>query len=167
MCVGVLYVTHLYVIHVVLYNIRLFLVSNREMSKRKKKFTSLGIWQLDNGWKEERCYEVDPICDATMDHLDFVRTHIGSDHIPIRPLGDKYKNLCQVHEFAGVSYTGEPVLYCSACKVNICIDCYRPFHKVKSLMDLKKEMLDKYGLEEKACLGKVDTSTSIDKKQKK
>ena len=134
--------------------------------KRKEKPPSLGIWVLDNGWKEERCYVVDPIDATTMDHLDFMRLHIGSDHIPVRPMKEQHVRICQLHEYAGVPYSGESVLYCSACKVNICIDCYRPFHKEKDLSVLRDKMINDYEKKEKKNDDFHEDLSRLDKKGK-
>ena len=46
--------------------------------------------------------------------------------------------------------TKKQVVYCESCKVNLCIECYKVFHTVENLVDIKVDLNAKYVAAQKA-----------------
>ena len=59
------------------------------------------------------------------------------DHLPIPRSGNKTK--CALHRWVGLIRTSG-TMRCPSCAVNLCIDCYRIFHKVHNLVEMKDEL---------------------------
>ena len=55
------------------------------------------------------------------------------DHLPVPA---KKNARCGLHRFVGIE-TEKQVSYCSTCNVNLCLQCYRFFHKIPDVETLK------------------------------
>ena len=58
------------------------------------------------------------------------------DHFLMKP---SKSARCAVHRWLGIE-TEKDTYYCSACNVNVCILCNKPFHFVPSLLDMKNTL---------------------------
>ena len=79
------------------------------------------------------------------------------DHLPER---SSNKAQCQLHRWVDGRKEGGAVLLCSACNVNLCIDCYGLFHRVPDLVAMKQGLMNKYtsNTDEKKTATKTKTS---------
>jgi len=62
----------------------------------------------------------------------------------------KETTCCQLHRWAlgrkngSHGQTREKLLNCSICEVNLCMDCFKTFHSVESLVEKKEEMQQRF-----------------------
>ena len=61
------------------------------------------------------------------------RLDVTLDHLPDP---SKSNSRCSLHRFVGIE-TERQVAYCATCKVNLCIKCYRFFHRIADVKSLK------------------------------
>ena len=50
---------------------------------------------------------------------------------------------CAMHRWAGGDEVYANVSYCPTCRVNLCVNCYRPFHYDRDLVDNKSKYCPK------------------------
>ena len=64
------------------------------------------------------------------------RLDVEKDHLPMAKAGPT--NQCAMHRWSCGEEVYSMVSFCPTCKVNLCIDCYRPFHYDRDLVNNKK-----------------------------
>ena len=55
-----------------------------------------------------------------------IRLDDTKDHLPDKA---KQSARCSLHRYVGVE-TEKQVMYCATCNINLCVNCYRFFHKI-------------------------------------
>ena len=58
-------------------------------------------------------------------------------HHVIRP---KSNDVCQVHKYFGLEPSSNSLMYCTTCHVCMCVDCFKPFHEIESINQLREEV---------------------------
>jgi len=87
-------------------------------------------------------------------------------HIPVPSTALSVR--CGLHRWLGLSKQGNSIVYCPDCNMNLCIDCYSPFHLCADLYGMKSHLTNKY-IEMTAAEAKAaeEGKPKASKKQKK
>ena len=83
------------------------------------------------------------ITDATLDERGALRCRLerSLDHLCERPTK---RTRCSLHWWAGKCRKESDIVFCPTCNVHLCVDCYGPFHRIPSLVPMKKQLVNKY-----------------------
>ena len=101
--------------------------------------TILSLTQMTPTRKKKACGVTDSTLCPESGSLK-TRINFSLDHIPDY---SKPNKICSLHRWLSIK-TQKSISYCHGCNVNLCLQCYRIFHKHRDIIGSRLSLSNKY-----------------------